>query len=438
MDKRRILTVRELTALLSSLIEGSIGYVYVRGEVSNLKVSDVGHAYFTIKDEVSQISAVLFRGQNIRLNFKDGSRIIVGGTITIYPPKSVYQIVVREVILDGLGELYLKFEELKRKLYEKGLFAEEVKRSIPEFNFHIGLITSPYGAAVRDFLKTAYKKNPFIKITIYPAKVQGEEAPIDIISGIEYFNRAKEVDVIVIVRGGGSFEDLFCFNDENLAYAIRGSEIPVVTGIGHEIDYTIADYVADHREATPTAAAEYTVRSFAEIIDRIEELYDKMDTEIRNMLLSREMVVKKFFQLFYRDKEAFDEKAELLNSYLDRIGYALRDSINRRYDSINRCARAIERSSPAGLIRRYADKVELMELRYNGAILNYLNSLENAVNNYLTKIELLNPENLLKKGYSVVYKGDKIVKESAELEVSDLVKIVFYRGRAVAEIKKKE
>ncbi|MGB9601104.1 MAG: exodeoxyribonuclease VII large subunit, partial [Myxococcota bacterium] len=185
-SNHRVYSVNELTEKIGAVLDSEIGYVLVRGEVSNLRVSDAGHAYFTLKDERSQISAVLFRGQNIKINFKDGSRIVVGGAISVYAPRGVYQIIVDMVVMDGLGDLYLRFEELKKRLFEKGLFLEELKREIPEYVFHIGVITSPYGAAVRDFLRTVYNKNPFIKVVVYGARVQGEGSSEDIISGINY------------------------------------------------------------------------------------------------------------------------------------------------------------------------------------------------------------------------------------------------------------
>ncbi|MCX7958172.1 MAG: exodeoxyribonuclease VII large subunit [Deltaproteobacteria bacterium] len=435
--KGKIYTVCELTNYISKLLNENVGYVYVRGEVSNLRISDAGHAYFTIKDERSQLSAVLFRGQNIKIMFKDGSRIIAGGMVTVYPVRGVYQIVVNEVMIDGQGELYLRFEELKKRLYEKGLFSEEIKKILPDYPFHIGLITSPYGAAVRDFLKTALNKNPFVKISVYPARVQGEGAAKEIISGIRYFNKKREADVIAIIRGGGSFEDLFCFNDEELAYAIRESNIPVVTGIGHEIDFTIADYAADLRAATPTAAAESSVRSFSDMIDEIREKIERIDSSVADCVNKREMIIRRFLRVFYRDKEKFDKKTELLNIYVEKMKTAIGNFISDRYDRINRCNTLIERYSPVDMLRRYSEKLSLIDLRQKGAILKYFETLDNRIKESMTKLELTNPENILKKGYSLVLKGDKIVSDSEQILIDDVVSIRFYRGTARAEIKDK-
>ncbi|MCX7944643.1 MAG: exodeoxyribonuclease VII large subunit [Deltaproteobacteria bacterium] len=437
LSDKKILTVYELTNYISMLLDEGIGYVYVRGEVSNLRVSDVGHAYFTIKDDKSQISAVLFRGQNIKINFKDGNRIIVGGMVSVYPPRGIYQIVVNEVIIDGKGELYLRFEELKKKLFEEGLFSLDKKRSLPNFPFYVGLITSPYGAAVRDFLKTALNKNPYIKVFVYSSKVQGEDAAKEVIDGIRYFNKKKEVDVIAIVRGGGSFEDLFPFNDEGLAYAIRESSIPIVTGIGHEIDYTIADYVADFRAATPTAAAESIVKGIDEIVEIIKDYKDRLDRSIVENILCKERVIRRFLNAFYKDKDRFDEKMELLSSYMGRLRESVRNILVNNHNKIVQLYMILERYSPLGLVGRFSERISLLELRQNGTILTYLELLRNRVNNNVIKLELLNPENILKKGYSIVYKDGNIVCDSDQVFVDDVLNVKFYKGCVKTIVKEK-
>ncbi len=435
--QKKIYSVVEITNKINLILSEQIGYVYVRGEVSNLKISDAGHSYFTLKDEKSQISCVLFRGQNIRINFRDGSRIIVGGSITIYPPRGLYQIVVNEIVIDGLGDLYLRFEALKKKLYEEGLFSEEIKKEIPEFPFSIGVVTSPYGAAIRDFLRTVYNKNPFLKVTIYPARVQGEGSALDIISGIKHFNMKNEVDLIVLIRGGGSFEDLFCFNDEGLAYAIRDSKIPVVTGIGHEIDFTIADYVADYRAATPTAAAEYVVKGADDIGKIILEFRDRLDRAVNERMLDSERVIRRFFGRFYKDKDRFDEKMEYVESCHKRLDKALRDLLTVYYNRVINCTASLERYSPIDKIRRKFDSIRLIDLRMRGAILNYFDKTENRINSSITKLDLLNPENILRKGYSVVYKDNRLISDADSLMQEDIIRIRFYKGNVKAQVKEK-
>ena len=435
--QKRIFSVYEITEGIKRLLEENIGYVYIRGEVSNLRRSDAGHSYFTLKDEKSQISAVLFKSYNMNIPFKDGSKVIVGGAINVYPPRGAYQIVVNEILQDGLGELHIKFEELKKRLYEKGLFDAEIKRPIPDYVFHIGLITSPFGAAVRDFLKTVYLKNNHIKVSIYSARVQGDGAAEDIISGIEYFNRDGDVDVIAIVRGGGSFEDLFCFNDESLAYAIRESKVPIVSGIGHEIDFTIADYVADLRASTPTGAAESVVRDENEIVEYLSELRRRLDESIEGLLEERREFIERFVSVFYRDRDRFDEKVGQIERSIQRAYEILRAHLVDYYNRIFSANTRLERFSPEHRLQNYEDRINLLKLRLNGAILNYLDMFQNRLNNVNTRLELMNPENILRKGYSVVYRDNRIVRSVDELSEDDAIRIRFYDGNASAIVKNK-
>lgn len=435
---QKVYSVNELTDNIRAILDKEIGYIFVRGEVSNLKISDAGHTYFTLKDEKSQISAVLFRGQNIKINFKDGSQIVVGGTINVYPPRGIYQIIVDTVVIDGLGELYLRFEELKKRLYQKGLFSEEIKRKIPEYAFHIGVITSPYGAAIRDFLRTAYNNNPFIRVTIFASRVQGEGASHDVIAGIKYFNKNSDVDVIAIIRGGGSFEDLFCFNDENLAYTIRESNIPIVTGIGHEIDFTIADYVADYRAATPTAAAEYIVRDIKETYKLILEYRDTLTNMVQENILEKERIIRRFLKVFYRDKEEFDNRLKDIEILTNRLNIAIRDQLTNYLNTVSDKRMSLERYSPYNLINSNIERIKRFNLRLNGAILNFLNMKGEFLENTITRLDLLNPENILKKGYSVVYKNDRAIRNADEIFIGDSVRIRFYSGEAGAEIKYKK
>lgn len=431
----RIFSVFEITENIKSLIERNVGYVFVRGEVSNLRTSDAGHAYFTLKDEKSQIAAVLFRSYNIKIDFGDGSRVIVGGLITIYSLRGVYQIIVDQVIPDGLGDLYRRYEERKRRLYEEGLFSEDIKKDLPRFSFHIGLITSPYGAAVRDFLRTAWSKSSFINISIYSVRVQGEGAADDIISAIRYFNERGDVDVIAIVRGGGSFEDLFCFNDESLAYMIRESNIPVVTGIGHEVDFTIADYVADLRAATPTAAAEAIVRTDSELLRTITDLRKRMDDGIRDHILSRRKVIDRFLSAFYRDRDRLHKKSLDIERITDNL-YSLINRLLKGYSSRIQNSRVImERHSPLSLISQRQEQISFLNIRMRGGILNRIDDLSNVVKGNILKLDLLSPENILKKGYSVVYKNDRIVRGADELADRDSVRIRFHNGDVGAVIK---
>lgn len=249
------LSVSEITSQIRTLLEHGIGSVIVVGEISNYKHHSSGHRYFSLKDEFAQISAVMWKGKPLQFPLADGMKVIARGNITVYPPQGRYQLDCQSIIPLGTGDLYLAFEELKKKLSAMGLFDHSRKRDIPAFPLRIGMATSQTGAAVQDMLSTLQRRNPLAEVILRPTIVQGDQAPKDIVMAIRELE-ATDCEVIIIARGGGSIEDLWAFNNEEVAYAIADCSIPIVSGIGHETDITIADFVADRRAATPTAAAE--------------------------------------------------------------------------------------------------------------------------------------------------------------------------------------
>ena len=273
MPERRTWKVSELTARIRELLESALPDVWVEGEVSNCHAAQSGHCYFTLKDARAQIRCVCFRDQMRGLKFKpeDGLHITVRGSLSVYDARGEYQIYVTNIEPVGLGALQLAFEQLKKKLQGEGLFDQARKKPLPVLPRCIGVVTSPTGAAIRDILRVLKRRFPNAQVSVYPAKVQGTGAAAEIVQGLQYFNRAKTVDVLILARGGGSLEDLWAFNEEILARAIFASEIPVITGVGHETDFTIADFVADLRAPTPSAAAEIVVKSREEFERHIAE-----------------------------------------------------------------------------------------------------------------------------------------------------------------------
>jgi exodeoxyribonuclease VII large subunit len=273
MPERRTWKVSELTTHIRELLESALPDVWVEGEVSNCHAAQSGHCYFTLKDAKAQIRCVCFRDQMRGLKFKpeDGLHITVRGALSVYDARGEYQIYVTNIEPVGLGALQLAFEQLKKKLHAEGLFDQARKKPLPVLPRCIGVVTSPTGAAIRDILRVLKRRFPNAQVSVYPAKVQGTGAAAEIVQGLQYFNRAKTVDVLILARGGGSLEDLWAFNEEVLARAIFASEIPVITGVGHETDFTIADFVADLRAPTPSAAAEIVVKSRQEFERHIAE-----------------------------------------------------------------------------------------------------------------------------------------------------------------------
>ena len=292
MDQLKM-TVSELNSNMKKLLDSRPGLkdIWIQGEISNFKVNmPTGHMYLTLKDEKSVLKACMFRGANQNLAFRpeDGMKVLARGRISVYEPSGSYQLYIEELVLDGLGELYAAFNQLKEKLRAEGLFDEEHKKPIPEYPKRVGVITSDTGAAVRDIINVIKRRFRYADIILYPSKVQGEGAAENVCRGIEYFNRTKSVDVIIAGRGGGSIEDLWAFNEEITARAIFASELPIISAVGHEIDFTIADFVADLRAPTPSAAAELAVPSKDEIEDKLHAGKIRMKNALLQALRRRE------------------------------------------------------------------------------------------------------------------------------------------------------
>ncbi|UCF56269.1 MAG: exodeoxyribonuclease VII large subunit, partial [Deltaproteobacteria bacterium] len=282
----KIYTVSALTEQIKDLLEEHFDFVWVEGEISNFRSPSSGHYYMALKDEKAQIKAVMFRPQTRYLKFtpEDGMKVIAQGRIGVYQPRGEYQIILDYLEPLGIGALALAFEQLKKKLAAEGLFDEEIKKALPFLPQRVAVITSPTGAAIRDFLKIIHRRFANIQIIIVPAKVQGDEATVELVEALDTVNRELNVDVIVLTRGGGSLEDLWAFNQEELALAIRASRIPVVSAVGHEIDITISDLVADLRAPTPSAAAELLVVEKESLIERLKEMRDRLQSDINTSL----------------------------------------------------------------------------------------------------------------------------------------------------------
>ncbi|MGH7352485.1 MAG: exodeoxyribonuclease VII large subunit [Candidatus Methylomirabilales bacterium] len=283
MRTPRIYSVSELTAELKALLENTFTGVWVEGEISNFKHHTSGHMYFTLKDERGQLRAVMFRGSNRGLQFRpeDGLAVIVFGNVTIYEPRGEYQVYVECMEPKGLGALQLAFEQLKTRLEAEGLFDPARKRPIPLLPKKIGLVTSPSGAAIRDILQIIHRRFANVQVLIFPVRVQGEGAAAEIVEGVEFLNKRGDLDVLIVARGGGSIEDLWAFNEEVVARAIYASQTPVISAVGHETDFTIADFVADVRAPTPSAAAELVISRKAELSQRVDDLFSRLMSHMR-------------------------------------------------------------------------------------------------------------------------------------------------------------
>lgn len=390
----RIYTVTEIARDIKRVVEQFIAPVWVEGEVSNFTISRAGHIYFSLKDQTAVLNCTIWRSQSLSIPFQivNGMRLLVFGNITTYAMQSQYQLNVQQVRAAGLGSLYLAFEALKKKLSAEGLFDAERKKPIPLYPTRIGLITSESGAALRDFLQISRRRNPSIAIYIYPALVQGAEAAATIIAGIKLFNRLQNVDFIVITRGGGSLEDLWAFNEEPLVRAVAQSTIPIVSAVGHEVDFTLCDFAADLRAPTPSAAAEMTIPERSHILNLIEQTCNKMAQNIRMRL------------------ENFQKE-------LDNISKRL--FLNRPWE----------------LLRQRIQRIDELEGRIIKAINSRILSAKVELDNIHKTLEVLNPRAIMERGFAIVYHwpDKKIIKSINEVAVGEQVSVELKDGEFQAK-----
>lgn len=383
--------------------------VHIRAEVSNFKGHTRGHLYFTLKDEESRINAVMFQTAASKLAFmpKDGDEVLVDGRISVYVPNGGYQVYVEKMTLAGNGDLLKKFEELKNKLLQEGLFDASHKKAIPKFPNKIGIVTAPTGAAIRDILSTIKRRYPLCETILFPSLVQGEEAKFDVVRQIE---KAQEydLDVLIVGRGGGSIEDLWAFNEEIVARAIYASNIPIISAVGHEPDFTIADFVADLRAPTPTGAAEMAVPNMVDLVNYINNLEIRLNRQITNKLdyLKKSLTALSTSYVLSNPLASFEIREQKLDTLLNRLN----QTISYKLDS---------------------SKTRFANIKNNRILLNpqemfitYNNSLELIIN----KLELLNPLSVLSKGYSVTKVNDKIIKSVKDVKVKDKVNIKLLDG----------
>ena len=353
--KPAVISVTQLTASIKALLEGGVGVVTVRGEISNWRPATSGHIYFSLKDSTAMISAALFKGSlgKIKgLQVKDGMEVICRGRISVYPPRGTYNIIVESMEPVGAGSLQAQFEALKKKLFEEGLFDPARKRPLPLIPERIVVITSPTGAAIRDVLSVLKRRFAGVKVLVMPTLVQGAEAAADILKALRLANERKLGDVILLTRGGGSLEDMWCFNDEALARGIAASEIPVVSAVGHEIDFTIADFVADLRAPTPSAAAELLVREQQALLNSAMELEARLAKAMRNEIRSFRLQLKGLASSLKNPKDRIVELRLRFDDWTERLASAAKRNVERKRDRVKRLEISLKALSPLQVLER--------------------------------------------------------------------------------------
>jgi exodeoxyribonuclease VII large subunit len=384
--------------------------VYLKGEVSNFKYHASGHFYFTLKDEASQISAVMFKKQasNIPFKLENGMTVLVEGFISLYLVSGQYQINISSMQLDGVGDLYLKYEQLKEKLAKKGYFDPQYKKAIVPFPNRIAVITSDTGAAIRDIISTIERRYKACEVIVFPTLVQGEFAKKAIVESIQAANLYGGIDTIILGRGGGSIEDLWNFNEEDVATAIFNSEIPIISAVGHETDFTISDFVSDVRAATPTAAAEIAVPNTRDVINFIEQIKQRMNQNLFHKLNQIEKNLKRIHQSF-----VFQTPNRLFEQH---------------YFKSDRLQQRLEASSPKAFVSLSQEKLTSMQRQLDDRYKWLVKSLNQRFTHLIEKLEFVNPLNLLTKGYSIVKKADVTINRVTDVEINDQLSIILTDG----------
>ncbi|MBO5039900.1 MAG: exodeoxyribonuclease VII large subunit [Clostridia bacterium] len=357
-DESRILTVHGLNEYVKMLIDGNpvLSNVYVRGEISNLNYHSSGHYYFSLKDENARVSAVMFKSAVIKLKFRpeNGMKVVLHGRVSVYPRDGAYQLYATSLEPDGVGALTLAYEQLKRKLEAEGLFRADLKKPLPKIPSAVGIITSPTGAAVRDIINVCGRRFPFAKLVLFPSLVQGEGAEADLIRGIKYFNETGTVDVIIIGRGGGSIEDLWAFNSESLAREIFKCDIPVISAVGHETDFTICDFVSDKRAPTPSAAAELAVPESEELKRKFGNVVSRMQTLTEAKLKSHRQMLKMLSErrALTQPSAYIDDKRMMLISLTKELESSVNYKLTTEKQKFARLSSVLEAVSPLKVISK--------------------------------------------------------------------------------------
>jgi len=433
-----IYTVTQLTAEIKDILESGFGEVWVEGEVSNLRVPPSGHWYFTLKDESSQIQAVVFRSQARFLEFEpeDGLRIIVRGRVSVYEQRGQYQIIVDFMEPRGVGALQLAFEQLKRRLEGEGLFDPERKKPLPFLPRRIGIVTSPTGAVIRDMLTILKRRFDDVGVLLYPVRVQGEGAPGEIARGLTYLDRQTDVDVIIVARGGGSMEDLWAFNDETVAMAIGRAHKPVVSAVGHEVDFTISDFVADVRAPTPSAAAELVVRTKADLLFHLEGLRDRLIKRIQVVLRGK---TDRWLGLDVRLRDPRRRLADLRlqgDDLLGRLVGGTRRIIERKRTGVAGTERDVLYRTPLTRIDRIRDRLEQGTGKLERAVRGDMVVRRRAVERSMDRLEALSPLKILRRGYGIVHRlpSMDIIRDSRAVRRDDMVDVKLHQGRLVCRV----
>lgn len=454
--KENYITITQLSKYLKYKFDQDVhlNTVYLKGEISNFKAHTRGHYYFTLKDEGSRINAVMFASSVSKCKFRpmDGMKVLVTGKVTVYEATGGYQIYITDMLEDGIGNLYIAYEQLKKKLEQEGLFDPRKKKKISRMPKKIGIVTASTGAAIRDILTTLKRRYPIVETILFPALVQGKEAGADIARKIEIAN-TYDIDTLIVGRGGGSIEDLWPFNEEIVARAIYNSKVPVISAVGHEVDFTIADFVADLRAPTPTAAAELAVVDINTVKDYLEKAKSRSYLAINQYLDTKKITLSKIKDSYVlkRPNNIYEVKEQKLDMLLDRANIGMKNILETTRIRLFKSTNHYILNNPKMLYYNKQEKFHTIYQQLNKEISILISDkktklfqLENSYiltnpeilyqfkqqkfNNLVEKLEVLNPMNTLKRGYAIVKHNDKVITDITKIKKEDIIKIELKTG----------
>jgi exodeoxyribonuclease VII large subunit len=440
--EQRVLSIKELTKYIKMKLEGDtlLQDVWVRGEISNFTHHSSGHMYFTLKDEASRIKSIMFASQNQRLPFipKEGTMVIARGNISLYDRDGQYQFYVTQMQPDGIGSLFLAFEQLKLKLEAEGLFAIEHKKVIPRFPEAIGVITSPTGAAIRDIIITLQRRYPTVPVIVFPVVVQGTQAASVIAKAINRMNELGEVDVIIIGRGGGSLEELWPFNEEVVARSIYASKLPIISAVGHETDFTIADFVADLRAATPTAAAELAVPHHLELRQQIHHYMQRLIQHIQDQVQRRRLALTRIARspFLTQPHRQLLQPTERLDRLKEQLLFRMRSRIQRYVEKTGRLEKVLAKHHPGQHIHVARARLDRARTSLLQTLRTSIKEDKNRLNSHIRQLDALSPLKVMQRGYSLVYdeKETTLIKSISQIQPGDVLKIRMTDGQIDCQV----
>lgn len=440
MSEPRYVTVTALTKYIKRKfdVDPHLADIWIKGEISNFNLHSRGHMYFTLKDEKARIQAVMFAGANKSLKFKpeNGMKVLLRGEITVYEQSGGYQVYVKEMQPDGIGSLYLAYEELKKKLQQEGLFEEKYKKPIPRYPNEVGVITSPTGAAIRDILTTINRRYPMAKVILIPALVQGVQAGPSVAKAIKTANNLGTLDVLIVGRGGGSIEELWAFNEEIVAREIFSSQVPIISAVGHETDFTIADFVADLRAPTPTGAAEMAVPHSTELLERILERKNRLTRAMTEKLSAQKEKLNHYrtSYAFRYPKQLYLQKEQQLDNIIDRLHKEGERVILRKKETYTYVKNRLEKVHPKDQVKRSNEAYETLLKKLNREMSSIITHKHSQFHATIDKLNALSPLKIMDRGYSLVYQEDKLIKSVNQISKGQVLKVQLKDGQLDCEV----